>query len=193
MRAVSLPDWAFYPIVTLIAAGIVALAMVVRPAGTEPVVQGNRFIVVGPALSSFIPGPGTRVAFVPDYPGGAVARMGSDASLDAAGRLSAGVGLVVPPEFEAAVVGRRIRVEAEIRRMEDTLEEVRLGYFTVSTEDSGWRRVPVHDGFASVSFEWDVPADAALNEREWVGIWPDPQGAGRDLLVRRVTVEILPD
>lgn len=193
MRAVSLPDWAFYPIVTLAAGGLVVLAMSVRPAGTEPVVQGDRYIVQGPALSSFIPGPGTRVAFMPDYPGGAVARVGSDASLEAAGTLSAGVGLVVPPGFEAAVVGRRIRVEAEIRRMEDTLEQARLGYFTVSTGDSGWRIVPVGDAFTTVSFEWDVPADVVLNEQEWVGIWPDPEGVGRDLLVRRVMVEILSD
>lgn len=193
MRAASLPDWAFYPAVTLIAAAIVALAMVIRPAGTEPVVQADRFIAEGPALSNFIPGPGTRVSFMPDYPGGSVARIGSDASLEAAGSLSAGVGLVVPPEFEAAVIGRRIRVEAEIRRMDDTLEEARLGYFTVSTGDSGWRAVPVSDAFTTVSFEWNVPADAALNESEWVGLWPDPQGAGRDLLVRRVVVLILPD
>ncbi|TGY90332.1 hypothetical protein E5163_04180 [Marinicauda algicola] len=191
MRAFSLPDWAFYPLAGLLAAGLVALAMLVRPAGTEPVVQGGRFTVQGPALSNFIPGPGTRVSFMPDYPGGAVARAGSDASLEAAGALSAGVGLVVPPAFEAAVVGQPIRVTFEIQAMDDTLEEVRIGYFTVSTGDSGWRAVPVSERFETVSFDWQVPADAALNENEWVGIWPDPEGLGRDVLVRRVVIEIL--
>ena len=191
MRAFSLPDWAFYPLAGLLAAGLVVIAMAVRPAGTDPVVQDGRFIVQGPALSNFIPGPGTRVSFMPDYPGGAVARAGSDASLEAAGTLSAGVGLVVPPAFEAAVVGRRIRVAFEIKAMDQALEEVRIGYFTVSTADSGWQSVPVSEQFEAVSFDWQVPADAALNEDEWVGIWPDPEGLGRDVLVRRVAVEIL--
>jgi len=135
MRAFSLPDWAFYPICGAIAAAMVMFGLWLRPPGSEPVMEEGRLVYRGPALANFITGPGTRVAFVPDYPGGSVARMGSAASIEAAN--SIGVGLVIPPDFAETVSGRRIRVEAELRRVEDSLETARMAYFSVAAGRSG--------------------------------------------------------
>ena len=189
MRAWSLPDWGFFPIMALLAAGLIMLGLAIRPAGSDPTLQGDRLEYRGPALANFIAGPGTQVAFVPDYPGGPVARMGATASVEA--RNSAGVGLVVPDEFEARAAGRRIRVEAELRGIDDTLDRTGLAYYTVGPGDSGVREVPVSDQFETVAFEWTVP-ESEPNGREWVGLWPDLEGRGRQILVRRVSVEILP-
>lgn len=188
MRAFSLPDWAFFSLIAALAAGLVALGLVIRPAGTDPALNEERLEYRGPALANFIAGPGTQVAFVPDYPGGPVARMGSTASI--AARNSAGVGLVVPAEFEARVPGQRIRVEAELRRIDETLEATGLAYYTTNNGDSGVYEIPVTDQFETVGFEWTVP-EGEPNGREWVGFWPDLEGRGRQILVRRVSVEIL--
>lgn len=189
MRAMSMPDWAFFPVMAAVAAGLVMLGLSIRPAGTEPLLTETRLEFRGPALANFIAAPGTQVFFVPDYPGGPVARMSATASVEA--RNSAGVALVVPGEFEARVPGQRIRVEAELRRVDDTLESTGLAYYTTNNGDSGVRELPVTDQFETVGFEWSVP-EGEPNGREWVGFWPDLEGRGRQILVRRLSIEILP-
>ncbi|MEO1040265.1 MAG: hypothetical protein AAFX09_12035 [Pseudomonadota bacterium] len=190
-RSFSLPDWLFFPIAGLLVAALVYLAMQIRPAGASAEVSDTRFQLEGAALSTFIPGPGTRVSFTPEAAGGAAARMTANASMETSGRLSAGVGAVVPPEFEARVIGRTIRVEVEMRSLNDTLTSAHIGYFTVGGGDSGWREVEIGPDYQVTSFQHEIPAREQPNDQEWVGIWPDEEGRARSLLVRRITVIIL--
>ena len=150
--------------------------------------QGTLQLGDGAALADFISGPGTWAGFMPDHPGSPVVRMTSTAPVENAN--SAGVGFYIPPDFEEAVRGKRVRVSAELRRGGGGLETARLAYFTVANGDSGWREVPLSDEFATVSFEWTAP-DGEVNEQEWVGFWPDPEGLAREVILRRVWVEIL--
>lgn len=189
----SPPDWIFMPGAALLFAGLVALALAYEPAGEDPVVTDTQFIVNGPALAQLVPGPGTGVQLVTTG-GEPAARMTATASLDAAGRLSAGVAAIIPAEFEAAVVGRVVKVEASMRAASGSdITEARLGYFTTGGGDSGWREVPVSSSFETVGFCYAVSPDAPLNEIESMGIWPDVDGGRRVLLVRDMRVTIQPE
>ncbi|GGE46172.1 hypothetical protein GCM10011367_21220 [Marinicauda pacifica] len=189
MRAISLPDWAFYPLILLVTAGLIALALVIRPAGTAPIVTDTRVEYRGASLADFISGPGTWASFMPDHPGSPVVRTTSVAPVESAN--SAGIGFLVPEPFEAAVRGRRIRVSAIVRRTDPSLESLALAYFTAANGDSGWREIALTDEFEPVSFEWSVPR-GEVNGQEWIGIWPDPEGGAREVIIRQVSVEILP-
>lgn len=193
LARLSPPDWAFTALAALAGAGLVALALNARPAGVSPVTTDTSFLVEGAALSELIPGPGTSIRFVPDAPGGPIARVSADSTFDAAGSMSAGVAAIPPPEFEDRVAGRRIRVSMDLRATGSSgPETVRIGYFTIGYGDSGWREVEIGPDVSTVSFEWDAPRDAQANQDEAVGIWPDPEGLGREVVLSRIRVDILP-
>lgn len=187
----SLSDRAFWPLAVAVIAALIWGAMQYRPSGQDAVVTADAFIMEGAALDQLIPGPGTRTLFDPAAAGGPVARLTATASREAAGHLSAGVGAVLPPEFEAAVVGRDIEVRIDMRAPVPDLTHAHIGYFVVGDADTGWRRVEVDTVFRTVTLRHHVPAGTPLGGLDWVGIWPDEDGAGRPILVRRIEVRIL--
>lgn len=194
LARLSPPDWAFTALAALAGAGLVALALGARPGGISPTTTETSFAVEGPALSELIAGPGTSARFVPDASGGPVARLSADSTFEAAGSMSAGVAAIPPPEFEDRVAGRRIRVTMEVRTAGSSgPESVRVGYFTIGYGDSGWREIEIGPEFQSISFEWDAPPEAQANQDEAVGIWPDPDGLSREIVLRRMRVDILPE
>jgi len=187
----ALPDRYFLPLAALAAVAIVAVAMQYRPIGQDAVVTEDRFLMEGAALAQLIPGPGTEVVFDPSAPGGPVARAAATASLEAAGRLSAGVGAVIPPEFEARVPGRTIEVRVTLAGAEESLNEAAIGYFTVGRGDSGWRRRPLEGAGTVLSLRHPIPENAPLGNNDWVGVWADIEGRGRSITIRRIEVVIL--
>lgn len=187
----SLPDSAFWPLAAAVFAALIWGAMQYRPSGQDAVVTADTFLMEGAALDQLIAGPGTRTLFDPAAPGGPVARLTATASREAAGHLSAGVGAVVPPEFEAAVVGRDIEVRIEMSAPDPDLTHAHIGYFVVGDADTGWRQVEVDTVFRTLTLRHHIPAGTPLGGLDWVGIWPDEDGAGRPLLVRRIEVRIL--
>ncbi|MCH8489376.1 MAG: hypothetical protein LAT81_05525 [Oceanicaulis sp.] len=187
----SLRDRVFWPLAVLLFAALVWGAMQYRPTGQDAVVTADTFIMEGAALDQLIPGPGTRTMFDPAASGGPLAHLSATASLEAAGHLSAGVGAVLPPQFEAAVVGRDIEVRIDLRAPDSDLTHVHIGYFVVGDADTGWRQVEVDTVFRTVTLRHHIPAGTPLGGLDWVGIWPDEDGAGRPLLVRRIEVRIL--
>jgi hypothetical protein len=189
----SPPDRVFIPLAILAAAGLIWLALAYRPLGQDPVVTDTRFLMEGSALAQLIPGPGTEIVFDPAAPGGPVARAAATATIEAAGSLSAGVGAVIPPEFEARLPGRAIEVEIALSNADPELTEVGIGYFTVGSGDTGWRRVDVEAEGSILTLRHDIPLDAPLGNNDWVGIWPDLEGAGRTVAIRRIEVRLLPE
>lgn len=189
---ISFSDRFFIPLAVLATAAMVWLALQYRPIGQDPIVTADRFLMDGPALAQLIPGPGTEVVFDPAAPGGPVARTTARASLEAGGNLSAGVGAVMPAAFEAAVAGRTIDVAVTLSGVAAELSEVAIGYFTVGEGDSGWRLMAVTQGDQVLRLRHAVPATAPLGNNDWVGVWPDPDGAGRSVSIRRIEVTILP-
>ncbi|MCC5996953.1 MAG: hypothetical protein JJU18_11370 [Oceanicaulis sp.] len=188
----SLPDSVFWPAAALAAAALIWGAMQYRPTGQDAIVTPDAFIMEGAALDQLIPGPGTRALFDPAATGGPVARLTATATREAAGHLSAGVGAVIPPDFEAAVVGRDIEVRVDMRTPDPDLTHAHIGYFVVGDADTGWRRVELDNVYRTVTLRHHIPAGTPLNGIDWVGVWPDEDGAGRPVLVRRIEVRILP-
>ena len=189
--AISLSDRFFMPLAVLAFAGLVALALQYRPAGQDPVVTDTSFVMEGSALAQLIPGPGTEVVFDPAAPGGPVARATATSSLEAAGTLSAGVGAVIPPQFESRLPGRTIRVEITLSNADAELTETAMGYFTVGVGDTGWRRRAISAEGGVLTLRHAVPENAPLGNNDWVGLWPDPDGSGRSVAVRRVEVRLV--
>ncbi|PWE17644.1 hypothetical protein DDZ18_08270 [Marinicauda salina] len=188
----SLPDWIFYPAAIGLAALLIWQALSWRPLGDEPRVTETEFLVEGAALSQLIPGPGTRVTYISSAGAQGLARAGAVASIEAAGRLSAGVGAAIPLEFEQRVIGRIVRVEARARAIEaGEPASFHLGYFTVQ-HDSGWREIPLSEQFSTGGFCFSVPENTELNDEEWIGVWPDAAGEGRDIMIERLRVVIEP-
>lgn len=190
---VSLSDRFFLPLALLAIAAVIWLALQYRPIGQDPVVSDTRYLMEGSALAGLIPGPGTEVIFDPSAPGGPVARATATSSLEAGGALSAGVGAVIPAVFEAAVAGRSIEVAITLSGVDGELERAAIGYFTVGLGDTGWRLQDLESGDQVLRLRHVVPAEAPLGNNDWVGIWPDPAGAGRSVAIRRIEVTILPE
>ena len=183
---VSLSDRFFIPLAVLAAVAIVMAAMQYRPIGQDPIVTDTGFVMEGSALAQLIPGPGTEVVFDPAAPGGPVARAAATSSIEAAGALSAGVGAVIPPSLEARLPGRTIEVEIALTNADSELTEMAIGYFTVGSGDTGWRMRSINASGGVLTLRHEIPADAPLGNNDWVGLWPDPDGAGRAISVRRI-------
>lgn len=190
----SAPDFVFLPAYTIVIIALVWFALSWRPMGAEPVVDERGFTMAGQALSQLIPGPGTASQFIVDFGEQPVARLSAEASIEAAGTLSAGVGAVLSAEFEERVIGRMLRIEVEMRAGPDFPSEgARLGYFTIGHGDSGWRPIEVTDAWSVQGFCFQVSADAVANNNEAVGIWPDVTGAGGSVIVREIRAIIEPE
>ncbi|KAA5802409.1 hypothetical protein F1654_11345 [Alkalicaulis satelles] len=189
----SLPDIVFWPLAIGVSGALIWGAMQYRPTGQDAIVTDDAFIMEGAALDQLIPGPGTRTLFDPAASGGPVARVTATASMEAAGHLSAGIGAAIPAEFEAAVVGRDIEVRLDVRSADPDLTHIHIGYFVVGDADTGWRRMAVDSVFRTLTLRHHIPAGTPLNGIDWVGLWPDEEGAARPVLVRRIEVRILPE
>lgn len=190
----NIPDWAFYPLAAGLAALLVALAFAMRPVNASAVVTERELVFQGAALTELVNGPGTSVRFDPGHSDGPVARAASTASFETGGTMSAGVAAFVPDEFETRISGLRVRVEYEVRTAgADGPDTVHIGYFTSGYGDSGWHERPVTPQFSTIAFEWDAPVHEGQDFNEAIGIWPDPEGQNREVLIRRIRVFLLSD
>lgn len=193
MPSLSLSDRFFLPLFALVCAGLIYLALEYRPSGDDAVMTADRLVFEGAALAQLIPGPGTSSAFDPAAMGGPVARASAASSLQAAGNRSAGVGALVPPEFEAAVLGRDIEVSITLRAEDPDHTEVAMGYFVVGAGDTGWLLRTIPEDGSPITLTHTIPPDSPTGNNDWIGLWPDLDGAGRTVLVERIAVTILPD
>lgn len=191
---ISIPDWMFYPLAAGLGAALIAAALMMQPRNAAATMNARELVFQGAALADLVNGPGTYVRFDPGHPDGPVARASAVASFEMAGQMSAGVAVFVPDEFETRISGRRVRVEFEVRAPgQDGPDTVRIGYFTTGYGDSGWRELPVSQQYSTISFDWDAPVYEGQDFSESIGIWPDPDGQNREILLRRIRVLLLDD
>lgn len=189
-----LPDWAFLPLAAGLAAALIVLALNLSPGNGTAVVSDTGFVVQGEALADLVAGPGTSYRFDPAAPEGPAARIRASASFELAGNLSAGVAAFAPTEFETRISGRRIRVEIEARTAgTDGQQTIMIAYFIVGHGGTGWREVTIGPEYSTVQIEWDGMEFPPSQYTEAIGVWPDVDGQNREILVRRMRVEILPD
>ena len=183
----GVPDYLFYVLTAALAGAMIFAAISRRGESVGVIVLDGVMTAEGEALAAMIAGPGTEVEF--DVSENA-AKASSEASFANLGEASAGVALPVPRDFERAVAGRRILVSAEVRAEDPSLRSMRLGYFTLS-RDSGRLPFEISGEYQTISFTFDVPADVDVENGDWLGLWPDEDGLGRAVFVRRREVRIL--
>ncbi len=193
MPSISLSDRFFLPVFALACIGLIYLALEYRPLGNDPVLTETQLIYEGASLSQLVPGPGTSSTFEPATPGRPTARATATASIEAAGRMSAGVGAIVPPEFESAVLGREIELAITLRAEDPEHTEVAIGYFVVGRGDSGWRERTIPADGSPLILRHSIPENAPTGNFDWIGVWPDLRGAGRFVVIERLVVTILPE
>ena len=190
----SLPDWVFLPLSVFATAGLIILALNIRPGTVEPLITGDQFVMEGEALGQLIPGPGTRFELTFGPAGEPIARLSATASFESAGLLSAGVGAALPAEWEANAIGRIVRFEVEAQAPADSrIEAIRLGYFTVGHGDSERTLRPVTDSWSTLGICYQVSASAQPNGVEWLGIWPGDAGDGQPVLLRSIRLTLEPE
>lgn len=193
LKRIYLPDWLFFPAAAALAACLIVLAFTLNQNTGSALISDTGFVVQGEALADLVAGPGTSVRFDPNAPDGPAARMRASASFELAGNMSAGVAAFAPNEFETRISGKRIRVVVEARTTgANPPSHIKIGYFIVGYSGTGWQDVPIGPEYTSVSVEWDATDISAGQYREAIGIWPDIDGQNREILVRRMRVEILP-
>lgn len=191
MKLLSLPDWAFYPLMVLISVAMVYGSLSIRPPGGEVEFEENILLVEGPALANFFNGPGTRAQFIPDFPGGPVARLSADGSLDALGRQSAGTGLYLPADYARMAAGHPVQITILMRAADEDLTDFRLAYFVLEEGSSGWQTRTVSNDFEEVTYTY-TPSETSTRGQHILGFWPDPEGRGHSILIRRITMEVQP-
>lgn len=111
---------------------------------------------------------------------------GHVADVTSTGR-TGGISFRLPVDAEAAVSGHRIRVDLTARPVDEG-QDFAAAYSTSEVGNSGWRALSVGDGVAS--FEYSVrPMNNGRGD--FIGILPDPEGAGQALDLLGIEVHLL--
>ena len=189
----SLSDRFFLPLALAALAGLVSLALWFRPLGQDPVITDTSFVMEGAALAQLIPGPGIELVFDPDAIGGPVIRASATADFETGGAMSVGVGAIIPPSFENRVIGQRVEIAIDMRATDPDLTEVHMGYFLMERGGTGWRTMTIDGQFAPRVLRHQIPESVVGGNSDWIGLWPDAEGAGRVVIIRRIEVRILPE
>lgn len=183
-------DPPFFLLCGLTLGGLILLALSGETESGGFSFDGRTLVVEGEALASLVSGPGTTAEYAPNERASLIS---ANATFEQAGRLSAGVGYLLPRSFEEDVIGRRVEVELELRSLDREHGEALAAYFTAGSGDSRRHLVTLTTDWQTFSFSFDVPETAVANDQEWIGIWPDLEGLERPVLVRRITARILDD
>lgn len=146
----------------------------------------NRFTVSGKAADAWTAGPRNQISL---HPLGI--EISSQTTDPASGGVTGGVHVRVPDDFERAASGSQIRVSVSARAAEvNGTDGFAVAYSTNEVGNSGWRTFEASDRLATYSFDYSVPP-MKEGQGDFVGVWADPQGAGRGLVIESLTVEVL--
>jgi len=190
----SPPDWLFLPLTTVLAIALISFALTYRPGVVHPEYTETQFVMRGAALGQLVPWAGTRFQMVASADGAPMARLSATASYESAKDTSIGVAAFLEPAWEARVIGRVVRFEAEVQRaLNSSVQGVRLGYYTAGYGDSDRGLIAIGASWRRIGLCFQVPAAAQATNGDYVGIWPGEAGNGDAVLVRAIQVTIEPE
>lgn len=185
-------DWFFYPLVTLIVAGMITYAL--SFGGPVSIDADDGFVIEKDGLTTLTNSPGTNlsIASEADNPN-AYAVFAAQTARDLAPP-SAGIFATLSPQYEKAFAGQNIRISISARKgRSDPLDEFDIGYFTFGAGDSGWKTFPLEQDFKTYSFTFKPNLPQGDPASDFVGVWPDVQGRNRTMDVEWIKVEIVKD
>ncbi len=110
----------------------------------------------------------------------------------ASGGSTQGVFIVLGPEVEAAVSGKKVRVTITARTAKKSGSPLfGIAYSTAMVGNSGWRKFAPREEYSDHSFDYDVPVMTSSSGNDFIGIWADVEGAGRGIVVKDVSLKIV--
>lgn len=103
-----------------------------------------------------------------------------------------GIYLPLTEAFENAASGETVIVTITARRAPNSSQaDFAASYSTNEVGNSGWHGFKLTDELASHSFTYDVPRIAS-GKGDYIGILPDPSGAGGAVDVSEIYAEVVP-
>jgi len=189
-----LKDRFFYPLAALIVAVIIALALSFGDSVdlTDCEIWTSGYLMEGEDLVRLTAQPGTQAVFVAASGGEpAYARLTSTAARDS---LPPGPGVFAPlgPQYERAFAARDIRITITARASrQNPLDAFDIGYFSAGSEDSGWKRHTLTDGWQDFVLIFNPGPLTERRGLDHASVWP---GETADLLnvdVKKFRVQVL--
>ncbi len=187
-------DRVFYPLVILIACGLIAAALAPGPARQREARQelagaGDSVVARGATLNNLQTGDGIGFEPGPDEDGPGYIRARASKPSDVP-PLSAGLFLSLSPAQERALAGRPLRVSVVARaRGANPAEQFKFGYFVADErKDSGWETFTPTPNFETYSFTFTPEGKTGEPNPDYVGLWPDADGEGRTLDIAQIAV-----
>jgi len=184
----SLPDWAFYPIATAAAAGMIAAAISfgdsTHRAPEEIRTEGT--IIDGEALSGLVTGNGLTASFLEENGSRFVRVTAARGPLD--GPQSAGAFFTLTEQELRAFEGHRLRISYALRSSEEQgASSVLLNFFTPDRGQASWEEVELSEDLTTV--ELDVHSAACTWPQAYLAVWPDWSSSANtiDLVSVRIT------
>ena len=186
----SLPDWAFYPIATATAAGMIAAAMSFGDTDhrTSDEIRAEGSFISGEALAGLTTGGGLTAEFLEEDGVRFVRVTAARGPLD--GMQSAGAFFTMSPEELEAFQGHRLRISFQIRASAaQGADSALLNLFTPDRGQGAWLPVDVTGSFAT--YELDVQSSACAWPQAFIAIWPDWPGNSNSIDLQSVSVTAL--
>lgn len=187
-------DRVFYPLVILIAIGLIAAALAPGPARLEAARAelagaGDAVIARGAALAGLQTGDGIGFETVDGEDGPVFIRARASKPSDVP-PLSAGLFLSLSPAQERALAGRTLRVSVVARaRGANPAETFKFGYFADDERaGSGWEIFTPTPNFETYSFTFTPAEKTGEPNPDFVGLWPDAAGENRTLDIAQIAV-----
>jgi len=150
-------------------------------------VQATPIYIMGP-MQKFVAAPGNEVEQVPD---GTLIRS-SLANADSGGTPT-GAYLQLSPAVEEAASGNLIRVVVAARQAdENPSPSMAVSYSTAGVGNSGWQRFELDKDFGVYSFTYPVGTRYGQPGPDYIGVWADPEGLGRGVVVGAMRVVVEP-
>ncbi len=186
----SLPDWAFYPIATALAAGMVVTAMSFGESGhrTPEEIRAEGIAFADDSLAALTLGNGLAAEFLTDEETQFARISAARGPFD--GIQSAGAFFTLSEDEIEALEGHRVRLTFAVRAAEiDGAEQVRFNLFIPGRSQGDWQVSPVTSEFTRVTLDL-TPAQC-----EWgfayVALWPDWTTDHNQIDLERVEISAL--
>ncbi len=187
---ISLPDWAFYPLASLIAGGMIAGALsfgdVTHRAPEEIRAEGLAY--EGDSLNAITTGNGLTAELLTEGDTTFLRVSAVRGPLD--GIQSAGAFFTLSPDELSALEGHRVRFTFRVRQAAPApADGVRFNFFVPNVGQDSWQRHTVSDEYGEIIF--DLSPQSCDWAHGYIGIWPDWDNDRNAVDIARVTLTAL--
>lgn len=192
-----LPDRIFFPLIALILAGMIWVALAFGPTASDPAgpFSGNPkdgLLVKGKYLAIMQNGPGITHELVKEPDGETILRAAAGQRSDEAP--SAGVFITVPPKFAKAWEGHTLSISVKLRQPEDNpSSDVFLRYYAIAGGNSSPANCEVSPQWQECNLVYKMPRRKSRTGTQFIGIWPDALGLSRWIDIGALQVKLLSD